>query len=428
MAEEGVTVDLGASMRWQQENSHRKNVRMCGTVPIGKFVHILKATKGGKSKIVLGGLMRCASASSCIWCSVAIGMRRKRALERVFKQATEAGNQVSMLTLTVRHKKADKLTDLREAMMKALELVQGSQAFKYLRKEFGADFVRVVEVNHGRNGFHPHFHIAIIHKPGVDWEYVKVRTESVWLNHFAQVGKYEPSAERGVNILENMTAGEQAWYLTKACGFASAEVVSGRIKEGKEGNLSVWQLHGYAVRGDEQAAAIWGEYEDSVKYWRMFSPSRGLAAKYGVSFSEDLNEMSAKETIEVEAILRDNSDADKLHFVESEVRDEFVPQVEYVGSISRETWLRIRARRLLPEFYEAAELGDIDAFFETFGITGKLLTPDAMRGACDKELPILEAVYFSNGSAREGTFDRFDKYAARSIREAVGKLLNKIAA
>ena len=341
-----------SALRWQQGmtegkfNSTRKSLRLCGQVPHGS--HVLTYRKADGSSVVLSGLMRCGSASACVVCSARVAKGRGEWLSEIFNKALERDETISMLTLTVRHKRGDDLRSLLAAMEQSYRNLQGTHAFKELRKKYNAKFVRVTEVTHGKNGFHPHFHIAIIHSKGVDFGLYRSEITSIWSKWLQNAGLLAPIDEKAVNIVENATNEQRAWYLTKSNGLSSLEVTNGKYKISKGENLSIWQLHALAVSGEWRAAEIWREYETSIYKKRIFVVSRGMQEEYGVYMKSD--EEMAKD----ELALENPEFADNLH--------SFCNTLEFTGAINRETYRRIKKMKLQDEFREAIRFNQLDEF------------------------------------------------------------------
>lgn len=274
---------------------------MCGRVPIRKEGYLLLYSKG-EHGAVISGLMRCQSPSSCVVCSSAIAKARGQWLSDVFYRATEEmGMTVSMLTLTVRHRKKDDLKSLLTAMEKAYTNIQGTRAFKELRNGSRAKFIRVLEVTHGNNGFHPHYHVAIIHDRNAYISSYKAELEDTWIRFLVAQGLQAPKPDIAVNIVENATNEQRSWYLTKASGLSSVEFTAKDSKVASNGNLGIWQVHSNAVAGDKQSKAIWQEYEQAIRGKRIISPSKGIAEFFGIYWKKD-------EEIEVENALSKDSD------------------------------------------------------------------------------------------------------------------------
>lgn len=231
--------------------------------------------------------MRCQSPSSCVVCSTAIAKARGQWLTDVFASADSMGMNISMLTLTVRHKRNQSLSELLIAMERAYMNVQATQAYKKLRGKYRAKFVRVLEVTYGKNGWHPHFHIAIIHDTGVDYEDFRGELEKTWIKYLVKSGLEAPLPDIAVDIVENASNEQRGWYLTKASGLSSLEFTSQGSKRAKNGNLGIWQVHALAVEGDAAAKSHWLEYERAIIGKRVISPSRGMADFFGVKWKAD---------------------------------------------------------------------------------------------------------------------------------------------
>ena len=347
-----------AALRWQQGmtdghfNSTRKSLRLCGQVPHGD--HILTYRKSDGSSVILSGLMRCESASACVVCSARIAKGRGEWLAQVFEKALERDETISMLTLTVRHKKGDDLRTLLAAMEASYRNLQGTHAFKQLRSKFNAKFVRVTEVTHGKNGFHPHFHIAIIHSKGVDFKLFKAEMTDIWVRWIQNHGLLAPIDDKALNLVENATNEQRAWYLTKSNGLSSLEVTNGRYKVAKGENMSIWGVHALAVAGDYQSGKIWRAYEEGIYKKRIFVISRGMSEEYGVEMATE-SEMAKNELAEFAPEIADN-----LQYVCS--------TVEFTGAINRETYRRIRKLNLQDEFREAIRTDCLKDFLHDFGL------------------------------------------------------------
>jgi len=314
--------------------------------------------------------MRCSSPSTCVVCSTRIAKARGVWLSQVFANAISDGYQVSMLTLTVRHKKRNRLEDLLGAMEQAYTNVQGSTSYKILRSEYSADFVRVLEVTHGKNGFHPHFHIGIIHKPGFDFEILRSDMERTWVTHIERQGLLAPVPDKAVNIIYNATDEQRAWYLTKACGMSSLEISNGRFKAAKDDNLGIWQIHGLAVSGDLDAKYVWHAYEKAIFKKRLFTMSKGMSEKYGVLWRSDV-EIASDEVLDLENLPSEIADN-----LQSEA-----PSIRFVGAVSPHTWKSICGKRLNGKLYDLlrTENPDIPAFLEEHGIAGNFFSPEVMK-------------------------------------------------
>ena len=281
--------------------------------------------------------MRCQSPSSCVVCSTAIAKARGEWLSDVFASAESKGMTISMLTLTVRHNRNQSLKELLTAMERAYMNMQATQAYKKLRSRYGAKLVRVLEVTHGKNGWHPHFHIAIIHEKGVDYEDFRGELERTWIKYLTKMGLDAPLPEVAVNIVENATNEQRAWYLTKASGLSSLEFTSKGSKRASNGNLGIWQIHSLAVEGDPIAKQNWLEYERAIIGKRIISPSRGMADFFGVEWKAD-------KAIAIDLTLSEDSQM-PISYKPSTNDD-----ISFIGCITSGMWKQILSKGLTSEF------------------------------------------------------------------------------
>lgn len=310
------------------------------------------------------------------------------------------GMRISMLTLTVRHNKGQSLSELLSAMEQAYTNIQATQAFKTLRNDHKAKFVRVLEVTHGKNGWHPHFHIAIVHTAGAEFDTYRAELEDTWIRFLVAQGLQAPRPEIAVNIVENASNEQRGWYLTKASGISSLEFTGSSLKEAREGNLGIWQIHALAVNGDPKAKAIWLEYENSIRRKRIISPSRGMAEFFGVEWKKDTE-------IKVdEMALSELPDADKLQDVN------YAP-LEFVGAITPFVWQQIRKRKLTNELRFAISLGysGVREFLDVYNISGGIIPLSQIR---------------ENFLNRNGLLDEANEAFHKKDRERADELISSV--
>lgn len=389
-------------------NSTRKSLRLCGQVPHGS--HVLTYRKLDGSSVVLSGLMRCGSSSACVVCSARVAKARGDWLSQVFNKAIEREETISMLTLTVRHKRKDDLRSLLAAMEASYRNLQGTYAFKELRKKHNAKFVRVTEVTYGKNGFHPHFHIAIIHSKGVNFGLYRSEITSIWSKWLVNNGLEAPIDEKAVNIVENATNEQRAWYLTKSNGLSSLEVTNGKYKIAKGENMSIWQLHSLAVSGDWKSGEIWREYETSIYKKRIFVISRGMAEEYGVELMTEENAVKDE--------LGDSGDsfADNLH--------SGVIPLQFTGAINKETFRRIKKMKLQDEFREAIRHNALSEFLHDNQLQTCYLYDD-IKYRNDAKPELLEIMA---EAVTENDAEKFNKaYQALELGELFQQLENTLS-
>ena len=94
----------------------------------------------------------------CPYCHALDGSRVADVLAAIFTDELAKGSQLAMLTLTVRHDRAEHLRAVRKQLDKAFARFQKRQLFKAVV----ADYHRVAEAERSvKGGPHPHFHLAL---------------------------------------------------------------------------------------------------------------------------------------------------------------------------------------------------------------------------------------------------------------------------
>jgi hypothetical protein len=192
-----------------------------------------------------------------------------------------------------------------------------------LRQALGlVGHIRVIEVNHGANGFHPHFHLALFIGGNVhldDLEAVMARAFGRWTRAVVKSGGKTPTEQcQDVRLFGASDADSLAEYLSKTLlepvrsGSGSARVRADRTspdglglalgKELTQGQRKVARK-AYGTRparalladacddGDADSLALWQEYERATKGLRSISWSRGLRAKYGLGVERSEQEI-----------------------------------------------------------------------------------------------------------------------------------------
>lgn len=326
-------VRFGArAMLWQA--STLKSVRMCGRVirqddskgsgTSGPGVTVKRSWDG--SSAGYGNLLTCGSVWACPRCAAVIASKRSEELGNAIRAAHGAGATCYLLTLTMRHRRRDALSDLWSGLSAAWRKTFGVTAWTgdngYTRKDgtlrlprlgdaerFGvAGLCRAVEVTHGDNGWHLHAHVLVVTTDGLgvglrdDWEEVlrakldysaSVRHRlpdrewfghnafastiwERWANGLEKVGLEAPTSI-GVDVRRINDGGEEVVgkYLAKAtydaAKKAGMEIAAGVVsKEGKA-------LNSRAAR-NRTPFEILGDLADGEKRrWKLVIDSRVVA-------------------------------------------------------------------------------------------------------------------------------------------------------
>lgn len=258
-------------------------------------VHVRRTVEGDKVTSGYEGLAKCGSAWSCPMCARTIEARRREEIRHIVQGARADGLQIAMLTMTLRHKDGQSLAKLLDVSGKGYRSVMDSRAVRNRLKELGLDgYVRVLEINVGRNGWHPHYHVVLLFDTelqGVVFDdALKELADAMfrtWSNKAKKEGLAKPM--RDFFHIERIDAGDVSTYLTKksfvpneknieAVGF---EMAGRTVKDARGESRTPWDVFAdFTDTGDLDDLDLWHEYEGATKGKRSITFSRGLKARY----------------------------------------------------------------------------------------------------------------------------------------------------
>lgn len=232
-----------------------------------------------------GGLQTCGSVWACPVCAAKVSEKRRLDLLSTMEQHKACGGQCLLLTLTHPHSHGDDLAAMLKAQAKVLDSLNKNRAGRALWDSLGTvGTVRALEVTHGGNGWHPHFHILIFCNSNVNLVESRRKFYDLWAAACVKVGLGLPSEEHGVRL----DGGDQASaYVTKGLWGLDHEMTKGHIKKAAKGRSPFDLLRSYLYDDDKQAAALFREYAQAFKGKRQLQYSNGLKDLYDV---EDLSD------------------------------------------------------------------------------------------------------------------------------------------
>ena len=220
------------------------------------------------------GLQVCSMPWTCPVCASKISERRRHEVAKAMQQAETLGLKVRLVTMTVPHGLGDDVADIVERMSKAWTKLWQGKAGMQQREALGLfGHIRALEVTHGFNGFHPHFHALMFYHPDqtTDLRWLKLRER--WQTVAVRAGLPKPSIERGCQIDNGDKA---AQYVAKGVWGLESEVTKGHVKKGKRGSRTPFDLLRDYMRGDKQSGAIWRAYAQAFEGKRQLYWSNGL--------------------------------------------------------------------------------------------------------------------------------------------------------
>jgi hypothetical protein len=238
-----------------------------------------------------GGLQVCSSVWACPVCAAKISERRRAELLRAMEAHKAGGGEVLLLTLTNPHYLGDRLDEILAGQQKAMSRFNGAREARKLWESIGCvGTVRAWEVTHGDNGWHPHFHLLLFVRSGLDLDGLLERFSAVWANSCRLAGLPIPSDRYGVTLEDGSKAAAYAskWGLEN-------EMTKGHVKKAKKGRTPFDLLRAYMNDGDRQAAALFKEFADNFKGKRQLVWSKGLKALFEVQELTDAELATAPE-------------------------------------------------------------------------------------------------------------------------------------
>lgn len=257
---------------------------------VGHGLADIDLCKGGThGKAFYQGLLSCGQLWPCPICAAKISERRRAELQEAMKRAKALGWNVFFVTLTIRHGIGDDIRDLLDKQAKALKrLSHGKHSVKnQLRNLYDQigdtnpseihGYIRALEVTHGDNGFHPHFHILVFTDPNVIPHTLQHVYREAWKRACRLSDLPEPSDEHGVKVEDGSMASD---YVSK-WGLED-EMTKAHAKSAKSDNLTPFGLLRVYLDGDdpryppERAGKLFQVYAAAFKGRRQLFWSVGL--------------------------------------------------------------------------------------------------------------------------------------------------------
>lgn len=273
------------------------------------------------------GLQTCGSVWACPVCAAKVSEFRRLQLLGLMERHKAAGGSCYLLTLTNPHTVGDDLWQLLKAQSKAMSAMNGNRSARKLWSDIDCvGTVRAQEVTHGlANGWHPHFHVLVFARAGLNLVECRRRFYAEWANACRLAKLPAPSYEHGCRF---DGGNEASKYITKGLWGLDYEMTKSHIKKAGKGRSPFDLLRSYLYDDDKQAGALFREYAAAFKGQNQLVYSKGLKDLYAV---EDLTD---------DEIVNHHDDAAAL-----------------LGQIEFEQWRLILAADLRGEVLELARHG-----------------------------------------------------------------------
>ncbi|MEG2687304.1 MAG: protein rep, partial [Christensenellaceae bacterium] len=241
------------------------------------------------------GIQYCGSVWECPVCSALIRNKRAHDVSQGVENWLSESHGVFMLTLTTRHYQCDSLRDSLECITKAWRSITSLKAWKDLRIDMELEgYIRSLEVTHGTNGWHPHFHFLLFSKKIAainDAQMIENIVLEAWKKAVPKNGGRLPN-EHGVKV--RCVGGENQ-------GDIAAEYIS-KVFDGKHVSLEMARSDLKTTLGDEaesitpfelldfpdnmHCARLWQEYRTAIKGKRSIFFTKGLRKLLGLTLDK----------------------------------------------------------------------------------------------------------------------------------------------
>lgn len=268
------------------------------------------------------GLQTCALVWKCPACADRISETRRRQLNDGLAWAKAQGHKVAMITLTARHGAGDDLSDLLQAMKQSKRRLHRHRRWAEIKQDLVA-VITATEVTHGKNGWHPHFHMLVI---------VKTKEAYESLNNLGD-------AWRGALLAENLSGEAAAFHCQGASaagkyiakwGAAEELTLSGKkLAKGKGGKSPLQLLEAHKA-GNPKVGQLWLEYAEAFYRRTQLDGLKKLVDLAGLADVSD-------------------EDAAVDQMQEDQIRDEPITNIDY------DTW-RHSAKYVRTDILDAAEI------------------------------------------------------------------------
>lgn len=289
--------------------ARRKTVQLCGSrvcSSSGVGVRLTESDSGRRAGFA--GLSTCGSIWLCPVCAAKISARRAEELGVVLENVREAGYQLAMVTLTVRHSATDQLSEVWAAVSRGWHRVTGGKAWLADKRHYQIPgWAKAVEVTHGQNGWHVHLHTVFAYKGTPDdIEALGQRIYGRWESGLKPTKKHKgftalPGYGIDVAVSEGGDLGNLGKYLSKLGADLqglSREVMQGAQKQAQGMNRTPFQIGRDLVDvGHKDDRAIWDEWQRTAPGHRAITWAKGFREQFGLTEAEATDENIATEEL-----------------------------------------------------------------------------------------------------------------------------------
>lgn len=312
-------------------------LRNCGRVShTGVGGAVLRVSDGSDGRRAgLAGLQSCGSVWACPVCARRICAERSADLRRVLEAVAAADGSAMLVTFTMRHHAAQRLTALWEALSAAWGAVTSGRAWTSEQERYGVlGWVRTVEATHGAAGWHLHVHALVVFDGPVSLDLASEmagRMFGRWQRALTRHGLDAVQDRGGLDVRKVAMTGDSLDRVSEYLAKITSEITSPSTKDGRFGNRAPFAILRDALgTGLAEDVELWWSWEQASHGRRQLTWSRGLREWAGLH----------AEKTDDEVVAEDQHGADVL-------------------VIPAESWPRVRAE--VADLLDAVEVGGMDA-------------------------------------------------------------------
>lgn len=277
-----------------------ERVRKCGRCARGPRIGLRVANVTGSAG--WSGLTTCGSVWACPVCAAKIGARRAEEVSQVCTAAAAEGLHLSMVTLTMRHHRGQRLAALWDGLAYGWRGIVSGVGWQKAKEAGGlVGYIRSTEVTHGAAGWHVHIHVLLLSESPLNEHGLPAVMHERWARALARRGLESVKDSGGFDFSacapgDESTMGRYVAKMGQTPEGLARETTLGPWKKARRGNRTPWQiLADIPAWGDMDDLETWWEYEDASHGRRALTWSRGLRARYGLGAEQTDDEIAAED-------------------------------------------------------------------------------------------------------------------------------------
>jgi hypothetical protein len=263
-------------------------------------VQVVKDLQSGRARY--GGLRVCSRVWTCPVCAAKISERRAVELAQSIGVARSQGVSVALLTVTVPHIKTDALKPLLERLSASWRRFTSGKTWESFKQNIGfVGTIRNIEVTHGANGWHPHFHCLVFYTSEVELQDLQRKWGQHWQRCAVACGLSRPSDQHGLTIQNGDFA---ASYVSK--WGLEHEMTKSMAKTARKGGRTPMDMVRDFLAGTspKRDAALFREFAEAFHGMQQLRWSRGLKARFMVEDKDDETIVAEEENRAAELVVQ----------------------------------------------------------------------------------------------------------------------------